>query len=286
MTVSKRLRPVLEEVRARCDTEARLALDPVAVVHRYPRREDKELVGLVASAVAFGNVKALRAKLEDALVRLGPDVANVADDEDELRKRLRGWKHRVYRDEDLVRLLLGARRVQREHGSLGALFESEFARTKDLRSALISWVAAIREAGGLGKQSRGAAHILADPSGASGCKRLLLYLRWMARPDDGVDLGLWQVPSSELLIPVDTHIHKLARNLGLTDRKAASWATAEEITAKLRRFDPVDPVKYDFSLCHLGMSRRCPSHRDPVLCDGCGIKAVCRHWRRHRPEPR
>lgn len=280
MTVSKRLRPVLEEVRARCDTEARLALDPVAVVHRYPRREDKELVGLVASAVAFGNVKALRAKLEDALVRLGPDVAYVADDEDELRMRLRGWKHRVYRDDDLVRLLLGARRVQRENGSLGALFEREFARAGDFREALGAWVSAIRQAGGLGKERRGAAHILADPSGASGCKRLLLYLRWMARPDDGVDLGLWQVPSSELLIPVDTHIHKLARNLGLTDRKAASWATAEEITAKLRCFDPVDPVKYDFSLCHLGMSRRCPSRRDPELCDGCGVKAVCRHWRR------
>jgi len=286
MTISKKLHPVLEEVRARCDTEARLALDPVAVVHRYPRREDKELVGLVASAVAFGNVKALRAKLEDALDRLGPEVSRVAEDEDELRARLRGWKHRVYRDDDLVRLLLGARRVQRQHGSLGALFEKELATTHSLRAALVALVGAIRTAGGLGKESRGAAHILADPSGASGCKRLLLYLRWMARPDDGVDLGLWQVPSSELLVPVDTHIHKLARNLGLTNRKAPSWATAEEITSKLRRFDPVDPVKYDFSLCHLGMSRRCPSRRDVTLCEGCGVKEVCRHWRRGRTEAR
>lgn len=275
---------MLEDVRERCDTQARLALDPVAVVHRYPRREDKELVGLVASAVAFGNVKALRAKLEDALDRLGPEVSLVAEDEAELRSRLRGWKHRVYRDDDLVRLLLGARRVQQQHGSLGALFEKELQTTRSLREALASLVGAIRNAGGLGKESRGAAHILADPSGASGCKRLLLFLRWMARPADGVDLGLWQVPSSELLIPVDTHIHKLAQNLGLTNRKAPSWATAEEITAKLRRFDPVDPVKYDFSLCHLGMSRRCPSRRDVTLCEGCGVKEVCRHWRRRRGE--
>lgn len=282
MTISKKLHPVLEEVRARCDTEARLALDPVAVVHRYPRREDKELVGLVASAVAFGNVKALRAKLEDALDRLGPEVARVAESEGELRSRLRGWKHRVYRDDDLVRLLLGARRVQKQHGSLGELFEKELTQTQSLRAALVSLVGAIRTEGGLGKESRGAAHILADPSGASGCKRLLLYLRWMARPDDGVDLGLWKVPSSELLVPVDTHIHKLARNLGLTNRKAPSWATAEEITSKLRRFDPVDPVKYDFSLCHLGMSRRCPSRRDVALCEGCGVKEVCRHWRPRR----
>lgn len=276
---------MLEEVRERCDTDARLALDPVAVVHRYELREDKELVGLVASAVAFGNVKALRAKLEDALFRLGPEVSIVAADEAELRSRLRGWKHRVYRDDDLVRLLLGARRMQLEHGSLGDFFEKEFVRTKSLREALAALVAGIRRAGGLGKKSRGAAHILADPSGASGCKRLLLYLRWMARPADGVDLGLWRVPSSELLIPVDTHIHKLAQNLGLTNRKAPSWATAEEITAKLRRFDPLDPVKYDFSLCHLGMARRCPSRRDPTLCEGCGVKEVCRHWRRRRPAP-
>lgn len=282
MRMSKRLRPVLDDVRARCDVKARLELDPVAVVHRYEKREDKELVGLLASAVAFGNVKALRAKLEDALLRLGPDVSNIAEDEAELRARLHGWKHRVYRDDDLVRLLLGARRVQNRHGSLGAFFEDEFAKSGDLREALTSLVHAIRSSGGLDEAiregRRGAAHILADPSGASGCKRLLLFLRWMARPADGVDLGLWQVPASALLIPVDTHIHKLGQNLGLTRRKALSWATAEEITAKLRKFDPEDPVKYDFSLCHLGMSRRCPSKRDVKLCEGCGVKEVCRHW--------
>src|SRR5690349_4418789 len=103
----------LENVRSTCDVTARLELDPVAVVHRYPRPEDRELVGLMASAVAFGNVKALRAKLEEALKRLGPDIAAVADQPDEVVARLRGWKHRVYLGEDLARLLVGARSVQR-----------------------------------------------------------------------------------------------------------------------------------------------------------------------------
>jgi len=102
----------LDRVMAACDIPARLAVDPVSIVHRYPRPSDRELVGLMASAVAFGNVKAFRAKLEQALARLGPDVTGVADDDLDVFARLHGWKHRVYRGEDLARLLIGARRVQ------------------------------------------------------------------------------------------------------------------------------------------------------------------------------
>jgi uncharacterized protein (TIGR02757 family) len=251
-------------VIASCDVPARLEVDPVSVVHRYERPADRELVGLMASAVAFGNVKAFRAKLEQALARLGPDVASVADNELEVFARLHGWKHRVYRGEDLARLLVGARRVQRAWGSLGRRFEDDLAREGDMRRALTSFAHAIREAGG--------------PGGASGCKRLLLYLRWMVRPADGVDLGLWDIPTRLLLIPVDTHIHKLGRNLGLTRRRGLSWKTTEEITGVLRKLDPNDPAKYDFALCHLGMLQRCPSRRDPVRCQGCGVMPVCRHW--------
>lgn len=189
----QRLGRVLERVRARCDVAARLELDPVAAVHRYRRPVEQELVGLAASAVAFGNVKALRAKLEQALARLGPDVAAALDDEGDTLRRLEGWKHRVYRGDDLARLLLGARRVQRECGSLGARFSAELGRQADLRCGLASFVGAIRVAGGLAppgpEQRLGAAHILPDPLGSSGCKRLLLYLRWMIRGADGVDLA-------------------------------------------------------------------------------------------------
>ena len=88
------------------------------------------------------------------------------------------------------------------------------------------------------------------------------------------------VSPSVLLVPVDTHIHKLSSNLGICTAKALSFRAAEEITAALRRFDPADPVKYDFSLCHMGMLQRCPSRRDPKRCEGCGVMPVCRHWRR------
>jgi endonuclease III len=100
----------------------------------------------------------------------------------------------------------------------------------------------------------------------------------MVRPADGIDLGLWPVPPSDLVIPVDTHILRISRNLGLTGRRTASWATAEEITAKLRELDPEDPVKYDFALCHLGVSRQCPSSPEHDKCARCVLQEVCGVW--------
>jgi uncharacterized protein (TIGR02757 family) len=286
----KRVKTALDAVRARCDVQARRDADPVGIVHRYADASDRELVALVAACVAFGNAGVIRAKLEDLLGRMGPSPARAADDPAALRACLRGWRARVFVGDDVARLLSGGRALQRRHGSLGALFEAELARRDGdgdagagaLREALGAWCDAIRAAGGLRRDGprRGPAHLLPDPRGPSGCKRLLLLLRWMARPADGIDLGMWNVPAARLLMPVDVHIHRLARNLGFTRRKGTSWKTTEEITRALARFDPADPVSYDFALCHMGMLQRCPSRRDPALCTGCGVKPVCIHWDR------
>lgn len=274
------VKAALDAVRARCDTELRKRNDPVEYVHRYDDPHDRELVALMASALAFGNVKALRAKIEDALSRIGPGVATAAEDRAALTAKLRGWKHRLFVASDLAGLLAGARCVQKQHGSLGEALRHLLAEKGDIRSALAAWTGVIREAGGLDRPTkrRGPAHILSDPSKGSAAKRVLLLLRWMVRPKDGVDLGLWPISPSVLIIPVDTHIHKLSRNLGFTRRRDVSFRTAVEITHHLRRFDPDDPVKYDFSLCHMGMLQRCPSRRDSARCEGCGVKEVCRHW--------
>jgi uncharacterized protein (TIGR02757 family) len=275
-----RLKAALDAVRSRCDVATRRDADPVGFVHRYADLLDRELVGLVASAIAFGNVKTIRAKLEDLLGRLGERPSAVADDPERLASLLRTWKHRVFVGRDVARLLAGARAVQRAHGSLGHLFEVELASKGDLREALAAWCDAIRRAGGLrrGGRRRGPSHLLPDPRGSSGTKRLMLYLRWMCRPADGVDLGLWKVDPAWLQMPVDVHIHRLARNLGLTRQRALGWRATQEITAALARFDPRDPVGYDFSLCHMGMLQRCPSRRDARLCEGCGVQSVCIHW--------
>ena len=284
------VRKALDAVRAGCDLEARRGADPVGFVHRYRNPLDRELVGLVAACIAFGNVRTIRAKLEDLLVRVGPSPHRAAADARALRRRLDGWKHRVFLGEDVARLLAGARGLQREHGTLGAAFRAELARadaassdpSAALRSAIGGFSAAIRRAGGLarGGPRRGPAHLLPDAAGTSGNKRFLLFLRWMVRPKDGIDLGQWDVPASRLLIPVDVHIHKLSRNLGLTGRPDLSWRTTVEITRALAAFDPEDPVKYDFSLCHMGMLQRCPSRADAARCEGCAVMPVCVHWTR------
>jgi uncharacterized protein (TIGR02757 family) len=276
------IKRALERVRARSDLAARRDADPVAFVHRYREAEDQELVALVAASCAFGNVKAIRQKLEDLLARLGPRPAGACDDEARVEHALRGWVHRVYRGEDVARLLVGARKVQVAHGSLGARFAADLAEVGEVREALARFCDAIRAAGRFSevkKKRGGVAHLLPDPRGNSALKRLFLFLRWMIRPADGIDLGLWwMVSPSILIVPVDTHIHKLSTNLGLCTAKALSFRAAGEITAALRRFDPEDPVKYDFSLCHMGMLQRCPSRRDPKRCEGCGVMPVCRHW--------
>ncbi len=273
----------LREVDAACDRTARVHIDPIGAVRgRYRAPRDLELAGLVGACVAFGNVKTLRAKVEDAFDRLGPNLTAVADDELDVFARLGGWRHRVYIGEDLGRLLIGARRVQRAHRTLGHKFRADLDVGGTLKGALTRFADSIREAGGLhvaARERRGAAHILPDPGKTSGCKRLLLYLRWMVRPEDGVDLGLWKsVPASLLIVPVDTHIHKLAHNLGFTNRRTMTWAAAEEITSVLREYDSCDPARFDFPLCHLGMLQRCPSRRDSARCEGCGVIDVCRHW--------
>jgi uncharacterized protein (TIGR02757 family) len=279
----RHVKGALDAVRADCDIARRLDADPVGFVHRYARPADQEIVALVAACVAFGNVKAIRAKLGDLLERLGPSPADVGDRPADVRARLRGWKHRVFRGEDLACLVVGARAVQRTHGSLGAPLIAGLDRGESLRDALAGWCDAIRLAGGLrrGGPRRGPSHLLPDPRGPSSNKRLLLFLRWMVRPADGVDLGLWPIAASRLLVPVDVHIHKLSRNLGFTRRRAPSWLAAEEITRALARFDPHDPTKYDFSLCHMGMVQRCASRRDVARCAGCGVQPVCVHWVGH-----
>jgi uncharacterized protein (TIGR02757 family) len=204
----------------------------------------------------------------------------------------------VFLGQDVAGLLHGARTVQRDHGSLEAYFHLQLAQSRSgdstrtdhehMREALACLCDAVRSASGLRKDARrrGPAHLLPDVRGTSGSKRLLLFLKWVARPADGVDLGLWKLDPALLLVPIDVHLHRLGRNLGLTRRTNLSWQTTEEITRGLARFDPADPKKYDFSLCHLGMLQRCPSRRDERRCEGCGVKPVCVHWSGKGPKPR
>ena len=279
---------VLDAVRADCDVAARREKDPVAFVHLQTSKADREIVGLLAACLAFGNVTTIRKKLADALLRVGPSASRGSDSLSDLQARFEGFVHRLFRGDDVARLLFGARRCQALNGSLEATFRQGLDLAADTSTdgtqtweALAVLVEAIRREGGLDRPSEdgrmGPRHLLPDVRKGGGCKRLFLFLRWMVRPADGVDLGVWTLPPSLLFCPVDTHILKLGRNLGLTLRTDAGSRTVREITASLASFDPVDPIKYDFSLCHLGMATRCRERHEPPVCGTCPARAACRH---------
>lgn len=275
----------LDALLATHDRAAHVARDPVAFVHRYPDPGDAEIAGLVAALVAFGNVVAVRASVGRALEALGPSPARTVEaaSEGALLRRLDGWAHRVYRAPHLARVLHRAGRLRLDQGSVGAALAGHRRDAGDLQESLARLADDLRGP----DPERGLAHLVPNPRSGSACKRLLLYLRWMVRPRDGVDLGLWRdgVAPADLVMPLDTHVFRISRNLRLTGRKVPSWAAAEEITAALRRFDPADPVKYDFAICHLGVSRECPSRRDPARCDRCALRSVCRVWSGRRRGP-
>ncbi|MCC7535094.1 MAG: TIGR02757 family protein [Deltaproteobacteria bacterium] len=279
----------LETLLATTDAVERLASDPLGVARRYTRPDDLEIAALVASSLAFGQVATIRARVTRVLDALGDRPAQAARERTlaQHRRALRGFVHRVWRGDDVAWLIAGAGGVARADGSLGAAFvkghdEARAVGASDgeqLRLALASFVDRLMGASGAPTPPpRGLRHLLPDPRAGSACKRLLLFLRWMIRPADGVDLGLWPVAPSVLLVPVDTHIHRIALNLRMTSRTDVSWRTAEEITAALRKLDPDDPVRFDFALCHFGISRQCPSQRDDARCGRCVLRPVCRHW--------
>ncbi|MCK6551866.1 DUF2400 domain-containing protein, partial [Myxococcota bacterium] len=182
---------------------------------------------------------------------------------------------------DLRRFADAIGRLRREHGSLGAAFlagtRADDATYADAMGRFVDRLAAAAGP----RPSYGLGFLLPRVGSGGAAKRLCLYLRWMIRPEDGVDLGTWHVLApglvpAKLVIPLDTHIERIGRYLGLTDRRTSGLATALEITASLRRLSPDDPLAYDVALCHLGISGQCPRQRDATLCAGCPIAEVCR----------
>jgi uncharacterized protein (TIGR02757 family) len=272
------MREKLDALVASTDARARLDADPLGLVRALAPAE-REVGGLIAATLAFGNVVAIRKSIVRVYDALDGAPAHAADTMSEavLRARLRTFVHRVYRGEHVARMLARAGGLRRTHGSLGEALAARITAqsTEGLVEGLADWSEALRGP----RPARGLAHLLPDPTKGSASKRLFLYLRWMVRPDDGVDLGLWPIAPRLLVIPVDTHVHRIAKNLGLTRRNDASLRTALEITEGLRRLDPDDPVRYDFALCHLGVSRECPSRRVEEKCARCVVRSVCTRWR-------
>ncbi len=271
---------------ASTDAPARVRGDPVELPHRYSDPRDVEVAALLSAALAYGRVDLFKPRLAALLDALGPSPAQVAMQSTPagLLRRAQGFSYRMTGPRDVACLLHGTGAVLRAHGTLGACFSAHYRRLGTVRAALGAFVDDLCAPDftpftGKRAPTRRLKHLLPHPDRGSACKRLNLFLRWMVRGPDGVDFGLWrEVPVSELVVPLDTHVHRIGRLIGLTRRKDLSWKTAEDVTLRLRSLDAADPVRYDFALSHLGISGACASRKDARRCAGCPLKPICRHW--------
>jgi uncharacterized protein (TIGR02757 family) len=290
----RRLRSLLDRLEGCCDKRVRIGFDPVELPRRHGDPGEQEVVGLFASSLAYGRADLFKPQLEQVLRVMGGSPADFCDGVASSPRPLafEGFRYRFNLPVDLAALASAVGHVRRVHGALGSRFGELFAEAQaerePLRRALGRFARELREAPPVApllreRGHRGLAHLLPDAEKQGACKRLNLYLRWMVRGPDDVDLGAWkEVPRSALIVPLDTHLARIARYLGLTGRSDMSWRTAEEITASLRRLDPDDPVRFDFALCHLGMSGACPVRRDETRCRACVLRSGC--GARFRPE--
>lgn len=270
------LKRKLAKLRERYETDSALALDPLSIPKRFRHPMDQELAAWVAAHLAYGRVAPMLRAIEGVLAPLGPAPAAWLRAVDEagvrrLRKALAAWKWRFHTGPDLVEWLLAWRRLDQESGAgLGPHLIPAAGQDPDLLlSALIHRLR--REL----PVSPGLRFSLPDPLAGSACKRWRMFLRWMVRPG-WPDLGLWRdYPAERLVIPLDTHVARVSRLIGLTHRATPDGRMALEITEALRRLDPQDPLAYDFALSHLGILGHCPGRRTLPMCAACPLESVC-----------
>jgi uncharacterized protein (TIGR02757 family) len=286
------LKPTLDRLYAEFNAPDSAA-DPIQIVRRFSRNDDREVVGFIASSLAFGRVASVLQSIERVLAIAGPAPADYVRrlDPAAANRRFASVVHRWTRGSDLVALLWILRQMIERSGSIEQFFaEGVDARDDDLGAAIDSFSSRARAldivpAYGRRPRRPGVCYFFPRPSAGSACKRLNLFLRWMVRRD-ALDLGVWtRIPASKLVVPLDTHVIRVGRCLGLTTVTSPGWRMAQDITASLRTLDPLDPVKYDFALCHIGMMNACGFNRAPTgprapLDRNCPLRGVCRPQRK------
>ncbi len=226
--------------------------DPLEFLYPYEDIRDREIVALIASSLAYGRVAQILKSVSNALERMpDPYAFLMRSSKAKLRHAFEGFKHRFTTGEELASLLHGAKRVIKRHGSLQACFTEGLRDDHEtITPALDKFANALAEESGLEHS-----HLIPSPSKGSACKRLNLFLRWMIRQDE-VDPGGWyNVPPRKLVVPVDTHMHRIGLALGMTGRKQADRKAATEITNAFKLIAPEDPVRYDFALTRPGIRR-------------------------------
>ena len=258
------------------------AADPIHLVRPFTRKDDREIAGFCAAALAFGRVASVINSITTLFNIMGPHPAAFVRrfDPSAPHPELRQMVHRWIRGIDVAALLWILRQMLERHGSIEGFFVEGFsAEHEDVGPALDSFSTRalaldMRRAYGRVPKRPGVCYFFPRPSAGSACKRLNLFLRWMVRADE-IDLGVWmRVPAAKLIVPLDTHVIRLGHCLRLTKYSSAGWRMAADITVTLRALDPRDPVRFDFSICHVGMMNACGYGRRQGDSQ-CPLKGLC-----------
>ena len=258
------------------------ASDPVHRVRPFADPRDREIAGFCAAALAFGRVASVLNTIDTLFRIMGPRPAEYVRqfDPGASHPELRAMVHRWTRGVDIAALLWVLRQMLESSGSVEEFFLAGDAPTApDVAAALDSFSTRalaldIRRVYGRMPKRPGVCYFFPRPSAGSACKRLNLFLRWMVRRDE-VDLGVWtRLSPARLIVPLDTHIIRLGRCLRLTRYVSPGWKMAADITASLRTLDATDPVRFDFSICHVGMMNACGFGRQQGDSQ-CPLKGLC-----------
>ena len=275
------LKPLLDRLYADFNSPDS-ATDPIQIVRRFSRNDDREVVAFVAASLAFGRVLSVLQSIERVLAVMGSQPAAYVRRFDPRRHgpAFRGIVHRWTREADIVALLWLIRQMIDRAGTIEGFFLERYdGAADDVEGALDQFSSRalaldLKNAYGRAPKRPGVCYFFPRPSAGSACKRLNLFLRWMVRRD-ALDLGVWRrVSPSQLIAPLDTHVIRVGRCLRLTDYTSPGWRMARDITASLRALDPTDPVKYDYALCHLGMMNACGFSRAQADSQ-CPLRGLC-----------
>lgn len=278
-TKTTALKNVLESVYWRYSHREFIEPDPLQFVYKYSNPADMEVVGFLSAALAYGRVQQIGKSLTDLLARMGASPFEFVRDFDERSRRsLRDFKHRFTSGDDISDLLGLFRKVLAEHRSIEEFFLDCYdpgdTNTVPALSRFCDALCSMYAAENGGQVGRGLRYLLADPNRGGAAKRLNLFLRWMVRSDD-VDPGLWNsIDRAKLVVPVDVHMGRLCRILGLHNRNSVSLSTALEITAGFAEIEPSDPAKYDFALSRIGIVEDCDG-KYRLRCEDCGLFEIC-----------
>ncbi len=274
-----RLKKVLDRFYGGYDFSGRVSHDPIRFPLRYKNPRDIEVSAFIASSFAYGRVELFSQVVENILSPMGKNPYDFLQgfSVKKNRRLFEGIRYRFNENDDIVCLLFLLKRIVKKYSSLENAFRFFYnPDDPDIGRGLAGLVEAFLRTDTsqvYGKDTRppGLVQFLPSPVNGSACKRANLFLRWMVRDRD-IDFGIWkEIPKNRLVIPLDTHIARISRCLGFTGRKTQDWKMAVEVTQALKNFDPEDPLKYDFALCHQGISGLCG--RGEKNCKSCLLKA-------------